>query len=57
MRIFAGEDSGEGVVIELLASEAHSARGLKNRSSDSALGRQCGALGRLREGMLASVGK
>jgi len=57
VRMFAGEDKGEGVVIELLASEACSARGLQNRSSKSALGRRFGALGRLREGILAIVGE
>lgn len=50
-----GELRGEGVVIELLASDTRNARGLKNKSPNSPLGRRLGALGRLMEGILKNM--
>lgn len=52
---FPGVVKGDGLVTALLASEVRSARGLKNKSPKSALGRRSGALGRLIEGITRSV--
>lgn len=52
---FDGELRGEGVVTELLASATRKARGLKNKSPKSPLGRRLGALGRLMEGISNSM--